>query len=71
MTKDFIFRVIKTFGQAVIAYLLVSLKDGIDFTSKDALYSLAVGVVAAGLSAVMNIKHLDVPYKEGVDDDLQ
>lgn len=71
MNKDYFFRILKTFAQAVLAALLVSLKDGVDFTSKDAVGSLVIGLIAAGLSAVMNIKHLDVPYKDGVDDDLQ
>lgn len=58
MNKDYLFRILKTFAQAVVAALLVSLKDGIDFTSKEAVGSLVVGLVAAGLSAVMNIPKL-------------
>lgn len=64
MSKDYIFRILKTFAQAVVAALLVSLKDGIDFTSKEAVGSLIVGLIAAGLSAVMNI-----PKLKGGDDD--
>lgn len=58
MNKDFWWRVGKTFVQAVLAALLVSLKNGIDFTDKDAVTSLLVGLFAAGLSAVMNINKL-------------
>ena len=58
MKKDYIWRIIKTFLQAVVAALLVSLKDGVDFTSKEAIGSLVVGLIAAGLSAVMNIPKL-------------
>lgn len=56
--KDYIWRIAKTFMQAVVAALLVSLKDGVDFTSKEAIGSLVVGLIAAGLSAVMNIPKL-------------
>ena len=55
MNKDFIYRVLKTFIQAVLSALLVSLADGVDFTNKDAVRTLIIGLFAAGLSAVMNI----------------
>jgi len=67
INKDFIFRILKTFVQAVIGALIVSLKDGVDFTSKEAVGSLIVGLIAAGISAVMNIPKL----KGGADNDLQ
>lgn len=54
MNKDYIFRVLKTFVQAVISALLVSLADGVDFTNKDAVRTLIIGLIAAGLSAAMN-----------------
>ena len=55
MNKDFIWRIVKTFFQAVISALVVFLADGVDFTNKDAVKTLIVGVIAAGISAVMNI----------------
>ena len=55
MNKDYIFRVLKTFIQAVISALLVSLADGVDFTNKDAVRTLIIGLIAAGLSAAMNV----------------
>ena len=67
MNKDFLFRILKTFIQAVLGALIVSLKDGVDFTSKEAVGSLIVGLIAAGISAVMNIPKL----KGGEDNDIQ
>lgn len=55
MNKDFIWRIVKTFFQAVVSALVVFLADGVDFTNKDAVKTLIVGVIAAGISAVMNI----------------
>ena len=66
MHKDFIFRIIKTFFQAAGAALIVQLSAGVDFTSKEAVKNLAVALVAAGLSAVMNISKL----KGGDDDEI-
>ena len=66
MNKDFIFRILKTFIQAVLGALIVSLKDGVDFTSKEAVGSLIVGLIAAGISAVMNIQKL----KGGEENDI-
>ena len=66
MKKDYIWRIVKTFLQAVVAALLVSLKDGVDFTSKEAIGSLVVGLIAAGLSSVMNIPKL----KGGAEDEV-
>jgi len=55
INKDFIWRIVKTFFQAVISALVVFLADGVDFTNKEAVKTLIVGVIAAGISAVMNI----------------
>ena len=55
MSKDFIWRIVKTFFQAVVSALVVFLADGVDFTNKEAVKTLIVGVIAAGISAVMNI----------------
>ncbi len=55
INKDYIARVFKTFLQAVVSALVVFLADGVDFTNKEAVKTLIVGVIAAGISAVMNI----------------
>ena len=55
INKDWIARIVKTFFQAVISALVVFLADGVDFTNKEAVKTLIVGVIAAGISAVMNI----------------
>ena len=73
MKKDFILRILKTFFQAVGATLIVQLGAGVDFTSKEAVKNLAVALVAAGLSAVMNINKLtdsnDEDEEEGEEDE--
>ncbi len=45
----------KTFIQAVIAYALVALKNGVDFTNGEIAKGFLTGLVAAGLAAVMNL----------------
>jgi len=55
INKDWIARVFKTFIQAVVSALVVFLADGVDFTNKEAVKTLIVGAIAAGISAVMNI----------------
>lgn len=52
--KDIGVRCSKTFIQAIIAYLAVSLSTT-DFTDKEAIKSLIIGAVASGASASMNI----------------
>lgn len=73
MKKDFILRIVKTFAQAAGAALIVQLSAGVDFTSKEAVKNLAVALVAAGLSAVMNINKLtannDEDEEEGEEDE--
>lgn len=64
MNKDYIFRIVKTFFQAVISALLVSLADGVDFTNKDAVKTLIVGLLAAGISAAMNINKVSKPIED-------
>ena len=59
MNKDFIYRVIKTFFQAFIACVLVGIKT-VDFSAdkavlKQALITLAISAISAGISALMNI----------------
>ena len=59
-TKETLRRVIRTFLQAVIAYIAVNLV-AVDFTSgkevaKSALIGLCVSALSAGISAVMNLE---------------
>ena len=67
ISKDFIFRIIKTFFQAIIAYVIVQFQQGVDFTSKEAVKTFVLGLIAAGLSAVFNIKK----RKGGADNEVQ
>lgn len=78
MNKDYIARVFKTFIQAVVSALVVFLADGVDFTNKEAVKTLIVGVIAAGISAVMNINKVkkqpetiaeEVPKDEFITED--
>ena len=69
MNKDFIYRVVKTFFQAVLSALVVSLADGVDFTNKDAVKTLIVGLIAAGISAVMNINKVK-PIPETIAEEV-
>ena len=60
LTKNTMKRALRTFVQAVIAYLAVHLSM-VDFSNgkeavKTALLGLAVSSLAAGLSAVMNLE---------------
>lgn len=60
LTKESLIKVAKTFIQALIAFLVVTLPT-IDFTQdksalKAALFSVLASAIAAGLSAVMNIE---------------
>lgn len=66
INKDFISRIVKTFFQAIIAYVIVQLQQGVDFTSKEAVKTFILGVIAAGLSAAFNIKKL----KGGDEDEV-
>lgn len=50
-------RAARTFLQAVLAYALVSLKNGVDFTDTDVLKSFAAGLIAAGIAALMNLEN--------------
>ena len=60
LTKEGFQRALRTFIQAALAYIAVNLTL-VDFSSEDeavksALTGLAVSALAAGLSAVMNLK---------------
>lgn len=52
--KDILIRCIKTFIQAITAYLAVSISTT-DFTDKEAVKALIIGCIASGVSALMNI----------------
>lgn len=52
--KDILIRCIKTFIQAITAYLAVSISTT-DFTDKEAVRALIIGAIASGVSALMNI----------------
>jgi hypothetical protein len=52
--KDILIRCIKTFIQAITAYLAVSISTT-DFTDKEAVRALIIGTIASGVSALMNI----------------
>lgn len=52
--KDILIRCIKTFIQAITAYLAVSISTT-NFTDKEAIKGLIIGAIASGVSALMNI----------------
>lgn len=52
--KDILIRAGKTFLQATLAVLIVSLNNGIDITNKEAVMSILIGALSAGISALMN-----------------
>ena len=52
--KDILIRCIKTFIQAITAYLAVSISTT-DFTDKEAIKGLIIGCIASAVSAVMNL----------------
>lgn len=51
--KDIIIRAIKTFIQALLAYLSTSLLNS-DITDKTVIKSIIIGAIASAISAVMN-----------------
>lgn len=59
-TKETLYRTIRTFMQAFLAYAVITIPD-IDFTAgqevvKQGLVALGVGGVAAGIAALMNLE---------------
>ena len=59
-TKETAKRMLRTFGQAAVGYIIANLAV-VDFSSgkdiaKSALIGLCVSALAAGLSAVMNLQ---------------
>lgn len=59
-TKETLYRTLRTFGQAALAYIVVHITV-IDLTDADevvkrALIGLVVSAVSAGLAAIMNLE---------------
>ena len=54
MAKDVAIRALKTFWQAVIAYLVASLGQGVDLFEGEVVGGLLIGALAAGISASWN-----------------
>ena len=54
MTKDVAIRALKTFWQAAIAYLVMSIGQGVDLCEIEVIGGLIIGAVAAGISASWN-----------------
>ena len=52
--KDIAIRALKTFWQSAIAYLVVSLSQGIDLFEVEVIGGLLIGALAAGVSASWN-----------------
>lgn len=67
--KDYFMRILKTFIQGCLGYIIVALGSGIELNSKEAIKSFVTGVVAAGLSALMNASKIRITEKEN-DDEL-
>lgn len=54
MTKDVAIRALKTFWQAAVAYLVMSLGQGVDIFEGEVVGGLLIGALAAGISASWN-----------------
>lgn len=66
--KDYLLRILKTFIQGVLTYVIMLLADGGDINLKDGK-SILFGIIAAGLSAVMNLYKLSTPNEEEAEDE--
>lgn len=53
--KDILVRALKTFLQGFLGALAISLPGAADYTNFEFLKSIAIGALAAGISAVMNM----------------
>lgn len=56
ITKETLIRALRTFIQAIVAYTIVELKAGVDFSSKEVLKGFVVGAIAAGIAGLMNLE---------------
>ena len=54
-TENTLKRAARTFFQAVVAYLIIALRSGVDIYDKEAVKGLIAGLIAAGISALMNL----------------
>lgn len=63
--KDIVIRAFKTFIQAFIAVISISVATT-DLTNKEALKALIIGAIASGISALMNyiLNLLNKPKKK-------
>lgn len=52
--KDVSIRALKTFWQAAVAYLVMSLGQGVDLFEGEVIGGLLIGALAAGISASWN-----------------
>lgn len=52
--KDVSIRALKTFWQAAVAYLVMSLGQGVDLFEGEVIGGLLLGALAAGISASWN-----------------
>lgn len=52
--KDVSIRALKTFWQAAVAYLAMSLGQGVDLFEGEVIGGLLIGALAAGISASWN-----------------
>jgi hypothetical protein len=52
--KDVAIRALKTFWQAAVAYLVMSLGQGVDIFEGEVVGGLLIGALAAGISASWN-----------------
>lgn len=67
-TKETLRRALRTFLQAVVAYMAANICV-VDFTAEgdvitSALFGLAVAGIAAGIAAVMNLEEIIVPEEK-------
>ena len=59
-TENTLKRAARTFFQAVVAYLIIALRSGVDIYDKEAVKGLIAGLIAAGISALMNLEKTEV-----------
>lgn len=68
VTKETLVRALKTFLQAVVAYVLVELKAGVDFSNKEVVKGFVVGLIAAGIAGLMNLERKQLEEEAEPDD---
>ena len=68
VTKETLVRALKTFLQAVVAYVLVELKAGVDLSNKEVVKGFVVGLIAAGIAGLMNLERKQLEEEAEPDD---